>query len=54
MIIKYYKLYKPKLYLIEGQVKGGNYSETSLEKIFYKYLGKVYKNHNFYATLSDT
>lgn len=47
LIIKYYKLYKPVHYLIEGQVKGENYSETSLEKIFYKYLGKVYKNHNF-------
>lgn len=47
MIIKYYKLYKPTTYLIEGQFKGNNYSEASLEEIFYKYLGKVYKNHNF-------
>jgi site-specific recombinase XerD len=47
LIIKYYKLYKPLHYLIEGQQKGEKYSETSLEKIFYKYLGKVYKNHNF-------
>ncbi|PKP07020.1 MAG: hypothetical protein CVU10_05545 [Bacteroidetes bacterium HGW-Bacteroidetes-5] len=23
------------------------YSETSLEKTFHKYLGKIYKNHNF-------
>ncbi len=47
MIIKYYKMYKPSTYLIEGQFKGDKYSETSLEKIFHKYLGKIYKNHNF-------
>ncbi|MFA6713416.1 MAG: tyrosine-type recombinase/integrase [Bacteroidales bacterium] len=47
MIIKYYKLYRPSTYLIEGQIKGNAYSETSLEKIFHKYLAKVYKNHNF-------
>lgn len=47
MIIKYYKLYRPSNYLIEGQFKGNSYSETSLEKIFHKYLGKIYKNHNF-------
>ncbi len=47
MIIKYYKLYRPSTYLIEGQFKGNSYSETSLEKIFHKYLGKIYKNHNF-------
>jgi site-specific recombinase XerD len=47
MIIKYYKLYRPSTYLIEGQYKGNRYSETSLEKIFHKYLGKIYKNHKF-------
>lgn len=47
MIIKYYKLYRPSNYLIEGQFKGNSYSETSLEKIFHKYLGKIYTNHNF-------
>lgn len=47
MIIKYYKLYRPSNYLIEGQFKGNSYSETSLEKIFHKYLGKICKNHNF-------
>ena len=47
MIIKYYRMYKPINYLIEGQFKGEKYSETSLEKIFHKYLGKIYKNHNF-------
>ena len=34
MIIKYYKLYRPSNYLIEGQFKGNSYSETSLEKNF--------------------
>jgi len=47
MIIKYYRMYKPLNYLVEGQLKGEKYSETSLEKIFHKYLDKVYKNHNF-------
>lgn len=47
MIIKYYKLYRPSNYLIEVQFKGNSYSETSLEKIFHKYLGKICKNHNF-------
>jgi site-specific recombinase XerD len=47
MIIKYYRMYLPINYLIEGQIKGSQYSETSLEKIFYKYLGRVYKKHNF-------
>ena len=47
IIIKYYKMYKPTVYLIEGQVKGQKYSETSLENIFHKYLGMIYKNHKF-------
>lgn len=47
MIIRYYKMYRPVNYLIEGQYKGEKYSETSLENIFHKYLGKVLKNHNF-------
>lgn len=47
MIIRYYRMYKPVNYLIEGQYKGKKYSATSLEKIFHKYLGKVYKSHNF-------
>jgi len=47
LIIKYYKAYRPVKYLIEGQVKGEKYSETSLENIFHKYLGKVIKNHKF-------
>lgn len=30
MIVKYYKMYKPSTYLMEGQNKGDKYSETSL------------------------
>ena len=47
MIIRYYRIYRPEIYLIEGQVKGQKYSETSLENIFHKYLGMIYKKHNF-------
>ncbi|MFA6335019.1 MAG: tyrosine-type recombinase/integrase [Bacteroidales bacterium] len=47
MIIRYYKMYRPKIYLIEGQLTGEKYSETSLENIFHKYLGNVLKKHNF-------
>jgi integrase/recombinase XerD len=46
-IKKYYFAYRPQVYLIEGQNKGEAYSETSIEKIFHKYLGIVIKNHNF-------
>ena len=47
MIIRYYRMYRPKVFLFEGQKVGHKYSETSLEKIFHKYLGKIYKNHSF-------
>ena len=47
MIIRYYKMYRPKKYLIEGQSPGEQYSETSIENIFHKYLGKIIKNHSF-------
>ncbi len=46
-IKKYYFVYKPEIFLIEGQSKGEPYSETSLEKIFHKYFGDVLKNSNF-------
>lgn len=46
-IKKYYFLYKPKVYLIEGQYKSTPYSEASLEKIFHKYLENIIKTHNF-------
>jgi len=47
MIIRYYKMFLPEKYLIEGQFKGEKYSESSLENIFHKYMGRVIKNHNF-------
>ena len=47
IIIKYYKMYRPTVYLIEGQVKGQKYSETSLENIFHKYLGMICKDHKY-------
>jgi site-specific recombinase XerD len=46
-INKYYELYDPEIYLIEGQERGMPYSETSLEKIFHKYLENIIKIHNF-------
>lgn len=46
LIIRYYKMYRPVKYLIEGQIRE-KYSETSLENIFHKYLGRVIKNHKF-------
>jgi len=43
----YYKLYKPKYWLFEGQ-RGGQYSATSIENIFRKALGQA--NINKHAT----
>jgi hypothetical protein len=40
-------MYRSDKYLIEGQLKGTPYSETTLDKIFHKYLGRVYKKYNF-------
>ena len=40
MIIKYYKLYKPKEYLFEGQ-NGGRYTETSARQVFKKALKRA-------------
>jgi integrase/recombinase XerD len=47
LIVRYYKLYKPKEFLIEGQQAGTSYSETSLEKIFHIYMANVLAEHNF-------
>ena len=33
MLREYYKMYKPKVWLFEGQVKGEQYSEQSLQKV---------------------
>jgi len=38
---------KPKVWLIEGQKPETQYSATSVEKIFKKYLDRVIKKHNF-------
>lgn len=43
----YYKQFKPRIWLIEGQKPGVSYSPSSLENIFHKYLERVVKNHNF-------
>ena len=47
LITVYYRQVKPKEWLIEGQIAGTQYSATSLENIFKKYLGRTIKNHNF-------
>ncbi len=47
LITRYYKAYRPMVYLIEGQSAGQAYSETSLEKIFHKYYGHIQKTHTF-------
>ena len=43
----YYKQFRPRIWLIEGQKPGISYSPSSLENIFHKYLERVIKNHNF-------
>lgn len=45
LLRKYYKNYKPKEYLFEGQ-KDNLYSGTSLNNIVKKYFGKQYHFHN--------
>ena len=35
MLREYYKAYKPKTWLFEGQYKGEQYSETSLQKVLH-------------------
>ncbi len=47
LISVYYRKYKPKKWLIEGQTAGKQYSATSLEKIFKKYFGGKLKKRNF-------
>ncbi|MCK4288575.1 MAG: tyrosine-type recombinase/integrase, partial [Bacteroidales bacterium] len=42
-----YRQVKPKVWLIEGQKPGTQYSATSVEKILKKYLGRIIKSHNF-------
>ncbi len=45
--IKNFKAYRPVVWLFEGPNKEDQYSPNSLRKIFYKYLSRVIKNHNF-------
>ena len=47
LLRNYYKSYKPKVWLIEGDKVGKPYSPTSLQNIFKKYLAKVSKNNTF-------
>ena len=47
LITIYYRRIKPKVWLIEGQKPETQYSATSIEKIFKKYLVRIIKNHNF-------
>ncbi len=47
MMLDYIRLKKPQTWLIEGNVNGRQYSATSLQNIFDKYMSNVKKNHNF-------
>ena len=47
LLRNYYKSYKPKIWLIEGDKEGKPYSATSLQNIFKKYLARVSKNNTF-------
>ena len=40
MLEEYYKLYKPKVWLFEGQVEGQQYNEQSLQSVFKQALAK--------------
>jgi integrase/recombinase XerD len=41
MLREYYKMYKPKSWLFEGQKEGEQYSETSLQKVLQQSLLKA-------------
>lgn len=47
MMLDYIRLKAPQTWLIEGNVKGGRYSATSLQNIFDKYMSNIKKGHNF-------
>lgn len=47
LIIKYYRMYRPEVYLFEGVKKGNPYSETSLERIFHRNMDRIKKNNIF-------
>lgn len=46
LLRRYYKEYKPKKLLFEGQNEDNQYSPTSLNKLVKKYFGKEYHFHN--------
>lgn len=47
MLMQYLDYYDPKVYFIEGQKKGSQYSATSVSNIFKKNVERVINNHNF-------
>ena len=47
LMVSYFRAYKPKVWLFEGNVEGKKYSPTSLQKIFKYNLSKVIRIHNF-------
>ena len=47
LITIYYRQVKPEVWLIEGQKTASQYSATSLDKIFNKYLDRIIKTHTF-------
>lgn len=47
MMQDYIKKNKPVTWLIEGNLKGNQYSATSLQNIFDKYMSNIKSNHNF-------
>jgi len=47
MMQDYIKKNKPATWLIEGNIKGRQYSATSLQNIFDKYMSNIKSNHNF-------
>jgi site-specific recombinase XerD len=47
MMMDYIKKNKPATWLIEGNLKGRQYSATSLQNIFDKYMSNIKSNHNF-------
>ena len=47
LMLDYIRLKKPQIWLIEGSKQGRQYSATSLQNIFDKYMTNVRKNHNF-------
>lgn len=47
LIIHYYKVYRPKEYLIESSIEGQAYSAASLQQIFKKYFGNKAKKTTF-------